>query len=342
MKIYQVVGCLDEGVSRSWHFRAKSKWHVAEYMVRNYQNYPEIFDDLGIETYSRYGEIDEITPEVLLTAIGDSHIDGDSAYGYEIFELEEEDIQTTDNEHLNAPDDHKKWLWCATGDKHFPHRNFALFHEINFYALKNLVKMDWNRYEQEGNEEYFSEWLAQCPEITEAEEQKLAELVEKAAFYRNYNKGFETLAKFVVPLVNLANIDNHTYQVFYDRIIEATINNFLLKGRIDMCIGKGWYEPHNIDFILHHAHLQDHLGHPLSTLLAQMLAAMVEFERQEIRGAYVMNSIWHFVAIVKKSDTDFRLYEYRGGSLSADRIKGAKEIYRFIKAFQSKATENKS
>ena len=28
IKIYQLVGCIDEGLSYSWHFRAKSEWHV--------------------------------------------------------------------------------------------------------------------------------------------------------------------------------------------------------------------------------------------------------------------------------------------------------------------------
>jgi hypothetical protein len=333
MKIYQVVGCLDEGVSRSWHFRAETEWHVAEFIARNYQNYPDLFDDLGIEVYSRYGDAEPITAEVILNAIDESHIDGDSAYGYEIFEMEESDIITTDNAHLNPPKDYEDFLFTCTGDKHFPYRKFALFHQMNFYALDKFVKINWNRMEKEGSIEYFEAWLAKYPELNQEEEKVLKALSEKAVYHRNYSRGFETLAKFAVPLMNLAAIDNHNYKVFYDTVFEGTINKFFVKGRIDMCIGKGWYEPHNIDFIVHHTHAQDHLGHPLSTLIAKLLAALYEFDRQEIKGAYVMHSTWHFVGIEKTGEHEFRLYESYQYTFREEKFEDTAKIYRFIKAF---------
>lgn len=333
MKIYQVVGCLDEGVSRSWHFRAESPWHVAEYITRHYQDYPELFEDLGIEVFSRYREIAPLTPEVILNAIDESCIDGDSAYGYEIFSMDEEDILTTDNAHLNPPKDLKDFMFTSTGDKHFPYRKFALFHQMNFYALNKFVTINWNRVVEEGTENYFETWLAKYPELTTEEEKTLQILAKKATYHRNYRRGFETLAKFVVPLLNLAAIDNHNYKVFYDEILEGTLNGFFVKGRVDMCIGKGWHEPHNIDFIMHHNEMQDFLGNPLSTLIAQLLAAMYEFKRQEIKGAYVLNSTWYFVGIEKTGEHTFRLYESYKYTFREEKFEDTVKIYRFIKAF---------
>jgi len=217
-----------------------------------------------------------------------------------------------------------------------------LLYKNKVYLLRPKlgIEMNWNRMNKEGSEKYFENWLKEYPQISAEEEKALQILSEKSRYNHNYNRGFDALAKFVVPLMNLAAIDTHNYNVFYDCVLEGKIKDFFVKGRIDMCMGKGWHEPHNIDFIWHHNQAQDHLGHPLSTLLAQLLAAMYEFKRQEIRGAYVLNSTWHFVGIEKTGEHTFRLYESYHYSFREQHFEDVKKIYRFIKAFTPKKDEN--
>ncbi len=338
LKIYQLVACLDEGVSYSWHFRAKSEWHVAAYIVDNYWDYPEAFRYLGLEAYSRYEDEEPLTPEILLNAIGESSIDGDSAYGFEIFEMTEEEIVSTNNEDmLPTSENTEVYSFQPTGHKNYPYKTFVPFHHLDYHDITKWVKLKWLRLKELEGYEGFEEWLSKAPEITEEESVVLAKIAEKSQHYAYGETILDKLAKFAIPMVNLAEIEGDRYSVFYDRLLEGVVGDTFLKGRVAMMIGKGYGEPTEIDFILHESSFR---GTPNSAdyamIMGQMLVAM-HFDKYghkptSMRGAYTMNRSWHTFILEKKEDNHFVLYEY--DSLSLYRLEDIKKIYRFLKAFK--------
>ena len=86
-KIFVFTVSLDEGVSQMWHFRAENTLSIAQFILQNPEDYAELLDYLPIGK-----KVSELTPALLLRLIEDSSIDGDSAYGFQIFDLTESDI----------------------------------------------------------------------------------------------------------------------------------------------------------------------------------------------------------------------------------------------------------
>jgi len=331
MKLYQLVACLDEGVSYSWLFKAESVWHIAAYIVENYQDYPDMFRHLGLDPYSRFEE-EKITPDILLNCIGESQIDGDSEYGYEFYEFEESDIQQVDNAHLIPTADYKKYLHPLTGHRNFPYDNFILFQNTDYKIISDIVKIEWDNHYSDKIYEGFDTWLSEGVEIEENTKNVLHQLAKKSEGGHHDWQSFETLAKMVVPLVNLADIDTlNDSKVFYDRLLEGKVNNTFFKGRMDMCIGKGYNEPHHIKFILYHSSFKS-TSSTISILAAQMLTAMQNDNLTEMRGACISRGHWDFILLTKDEQNVFHHYQYRG--LSSQRPEQVETIYRFISALK--------
>lgn len=335
MKMYQLVACLDEGVIYSWLFRAESEWHVAKYITDNYWDYPEVFKHLGLDANSYYEEEEPITPEVLLNSISESSIDGDSAYGYEIFEASDEDIIPTNNAELVPSEDYKLYLNHFTGHKNFPYKTFLPFHQVDGYVIDKLANFKWHHHERLVIYQGFSDWLAKVPEteITENELIVLEKLAKESSRYSWGTSIFDKLANFTVPLVQLAQISDFRYGVFYDRLLEGVVNEHLLKGRVAMLIGKDYGEtPAPVEFVLHCSSFRGSPNsHPYAMLLAQMLVAMEKDNLSVMRGAYMLNSSWQFYMLEKDSAGVVHIHEYP--SRSQGRLADVKEIFRFLKAF---------
>lgn len=336
MKIYQLVECIDEGVMNTWLFRAESEWHVAKYITDNYWNYYDLFKELGLDAHSHYEEEEPITPEVLLNAISESHVDGDSSSGFEIFETTDEEIIPTNNADLVPSEDYKIYLNHFTGHKNFPYKTFMPFHQVDGYVLKKLANFKWHRFEKENEYQGFADWLAKVPEseITESELVIFQKLADESRIYSWGTSIFDKLAKFTVSLVHLAKISDFRYGVFYDRLLEGVVNDHLLKGRVAMLIGKDYGEtPSPVEFVLHCSSFRGSPNsHPYAILLAQMLVAMEKDKLTTMRGAYILNTCWHFYMLEKDGDGVVHIYEYP--SMGQGSREDVKTIYRFLKAFR--------
>ncbi len=337
MKLYQLVACLDEGISYSWLFKAESVWHIAAYLVDNYQDYPDVFSCLRLDMYSRYEE-EKVTADVLLNAIGESHIDGDSEHGFEFYEFEEKDIKIVDNAQLVPTSNYKKWLNPLTGHRNYPYDNFILFQDADYDILFKKVKIE-EHYVFDKKDVYdgFNQWIEQGLEINETIQTALIQLIDDTKYINSDWKTFETLAHLVVPIVNLCKINSFKYKVFYERLMEGMLNKTFFKGRVDMCIATGYNEPANIDFILYHSSLKGSAS-PKATLLTQMIVAMHNSNAKIMRGAYVSNSYWDFVLIEQDNENIFNIHYYN--SLSGQKLKDLELIFKFISAFQKKQIHN--
>ena len=89
-KLIILTECIDEGVMNMWHFppeEVTDKYQMAQYIIANLDRYDgtDMFSWSNLWHWRRY---DERTPESLLQAIHDSHVDGDSEAGFDIHELD--------------------------------------------------------------------------------------------------------------------------------------------------------------------------------------------------------------------------------------------------------------
>lgn len=87
-KLFILSESVDAGITNLWYFRVDSKYEMALYIINHLHRFDEMFN--GISWYSGLGawrRSETKTPLNLLLAINDSHIDGDSESGFQIFEI---------------------------------------------------------------------------------------------------------------------------------------------------------------------------------------------------------------------------------------------------------------
>ncbi len=95
-KIFILTESIDEGIVRLWHFQVDTKQEMAQQIIAHLDHYADMFN--GISWYSGLGDWRKRgphTPETLLQAISDSHIDGDSESRFQIHCL---DLANPDSE----------------------------------------------------------------------------------------------------------------------------------------------------------------------------------------------------------------------------------------------------
>ena len=98
-KLFLLTECIDEGVMRMWYFHADSILEVAESIVNGDQNrYYDLVQRLGWRPGARRYETP--TPNEILERINDSHVDGDSASGFQLFEINLDDKQSIQAEEV--------------------------------------------------------------------------------------------------------------------------------------------------------------------------------------------------------------------------------------------------
>lgn len=102
MVLFQLISCLDEGVSSTRVIEAPSLEVVLTDIIANPKKYVNVTRNVEVYSDGKRLQLDEIlngqsfklTPESLLKLIGTSRVDGDSGYSLDIFEIEVDEVLT--------------------------------------------------------------------------------------------------------------------------------------------------------------------------------------------------------------------------------------------------------
>ena len=81
---------IDEGVMRMWHFRVVDHYEMAHMILDNLSQYDaDMFNGISwCSGLARWRRSENRTPQSLLNAIANSHIDGDSESGFQIHRID--------------------------------------------------------------------------------------------------------------------------------------------------------------------------------------------------------------------------------------------------------------
>lgn len=167
------------------------------------------------------------------------------------------------------------------------------------------------------------------PEMTEGE-QKILEQLAKKLFRKVQTWNEEELkAKFIFPIVELVNYDTNQYSAFYDRPLDATLDDIRLNGIVDMVVATGEYLPEKPFFFLHEYKPGEQAdGNPLGQLLAAMLAAQkLNDDARPVYGAYVVGRNWFFVVLENRNYAVSRQFD------ASDKV-DVFQIFGYLKAIK--------
>lgn len=146
------------------------------------------------------------------------------------------------------------------------------------------------------------DWLqrAAAVELSSFEEQYCRTLQSLLRANTNSWQEQELAMHFIGPLFTVVNFtDLYRYNLFAQRHIEATIDNYLLAGEPDGLIASGYYEPEIPFFAFsEYKRQRDPNGDPAGQALAAMLVGQVLNQKHApVYGCYVIGRDWNFMVL---------------------------------------------
>ena len=92
------------------------------------------------------------------------------------------------------------------------------------------------------------------------------------------------------------------FRDFYELPLKYETKNFIFNGTTDFVVSKGLVDSKKPYFFIQEFKKGQQEGYPEPQLLAELISGLELNEWKEIKGAYIVGSLWHFV-ILRKIDT---------------------------------------
>ena len=114
---------------------------------------------------------------------------------------------------------------------------------------------------------------------------------------------------FLIPILNKVHFKSYEneFRDFYESSLNYETEKFIFNGITDFVVSKGLIESEKPYFFIQEFKKGKQNSYPESQLLAELISGVELNNWNEIKGAYVVGSLWFFV-ILQKIDTN--KYQY--------------------------------
>ncbi|MFK5976155.1 MAG: hypothetical protein QM493_06570 [Sulfurovum sp.] len=139
----------------------------------------------------------------------------------------------------------------------------------------------------------------------------------------------------IIPILNSIHFKSYKneFRDFYEASMRYETDKFIFNGTTDFVVSKGLFETQRPYFFIQEFKKGEQNGYPEPQLIAELISAVELNNDKEIKGAYIVGSLWFFV-ILRKLDKD--KYEYFvSNKLDSMRVDDLIQIYKnllFIKS----------
>jgi hypothetical protein len=202
------------------------------------------------------------------------------------------------------------------------------FRECRLSWLERTFGLD-----QVENFPILDKWLSDDEEVSAFEKETLLRLQKHLKFnFRDWYEG-ELDSFFIGPVMSLVNFSNKKSNLFSDRIVDGTFEDWRLYGKPDSFLASGRREP-EIPFFAFQEYkkMTDPDGDPAGQALAAMLAGQALNDNGlPIYGCHVIGSDWYFMALQGKEYAMSRDYS----ALSPEIF----DIFRILKVLKTIVAE---
>jgi hypothetical protein len=298
-KIFVFTVSLDEGVSQMWHFKAEDTLSIAQFILHHPETYAELLDYLPIGK-----KVSELTPALLLRLIEDSSIDGDSAYGFQIFDITESDIIEVPTVVVDAVEGINP----------------------NFITSEQLKKLATVKKVYRSEDDALQILFNASVELSESENLFIQQLQKQQQYSHSRSEMLneKSLFNFVAPM--LFHIRQSCEAVYnlngtqYNYPIKTSINDIPIETNIDWLIYKGYEHDLEPLFILEANWRRPASINDDRVALAKMLAVMHLFpELSVLYGGYFWSSSsFHFCLLQRQTDHSFLFHSDNGFTTNSE------------------------
>lgn len=183
---------------------------------------------------------------------------------------------------------------------------------IPTYQYSKIRDTDLKRLftiEQSVNGQRFDEWFNTEVAIDQSIIDFLNELLEDNNLLMERYSEEDLKMKFLAPLLKKVHFQSFEKKMrdFYESAMSYKTSKFIFNGTVDFVVAEGLVESKKPYFFIQEFKRSEKYGNPRPQLLAELISAIELNQWTEIKGAYIISSIWHFV-ILEKLNTD--TYQY--------------------------------
>jgi hypothetical protein len=197
------------------------------------------------------------------------------------------------------------------------------FSKITFKDLKSLVKIDL--VFETGK---FSEWFSYEYKFSERDLEFFANLIQRNSPLIESYREEDLKIKMITPILNRVDFLDFQKGVrdFYEEPITYTNENFTFSGTTDFLVSKGLEFSETPYFFIQEFKKSIKNDDPRPQLLAEMISAIELNSWENIKGAYIVGSIWNFVILEKVGENS---YQYSTSeNFDSTKIEDLKRIYK--------------
>lgn len=178
------------------------------------------------------------------------------------------------------------------------------YSKISFSILKELVDI-----KQIINNNIFDDWFSN-EQVLDNETIKMFEnlIIENEPLIESYSEE-DLKVNFLIPILNKVHFKSYEneFRDFYELPLKYETKDFIFNGTTDFVVSKGLIESEKPYFFIEEFKKGKQNSYPESQLLAELISGVELNNWKEMKGAYVVGSLWFFVILQK---IDINKYQY--------------------------------
>lgn len=203
------------------------------------------------------------------------------------------------------------------------------YSKITANLLKKLVDI-----ERKLDKSIFNNWFEYSEEIHPETLSMFEKLIEEnELLIETYNEE-DLKVNFIIPILNKVHFKSFENECrdFYELPMKYETDDFIFNGTTDFVVSKGLIESKKPYFFIQEFKKAQQEGYPESQLLAELISAVELNKWTEIKGAYIVGSLWYFVILQKLDNNQYHYFvSKKFDSIRIDELKSIYKNLLFIK-----------
>ncbi|MEA3513742.1 MAG: hypothetical protein U9R37_09095 [Campylobacterota bacterium] len=179
------------------------------------------------------------------------------------------------------------------------------YSKITFAILKELVNIKQNI-----DNSILDEWFNNNQKVEDKTIKMFERLIiENEPLIESYSEE-DLKVNFLIPILNEVHFKSYEneFRDFYELPMRYETKNFVFNGTTDFVVSKGLIESEKPYFFIQEFKKGKQNGYPESQLLAELISGVELNKWTEIKGAYVVGSLWFFVILQKIGTNKYQYF----------------------------------
>jgi len=204
----------------------------------------------------------------------------------------------------------------------------------NIYSYSKIRDSDLEKLfdiSQKLDKSKFDKWFNSVLELDSETIAFLTKLIKEEENYLNIYNEEDLKMRFLSPILREVDFKSENFRDFYNEKLIYENEKFSLVGEVDFLVSKGLRKAKKPYFFIQEFKRSEEYSNPRPQLLAEMIVGLELNNWSEIKGAYIVGSIWNFVILEKIEDKYIYYISANFDSSKIDDLIGIYKNLMFVK-----------